>query len=173
MYPETEKDGFIEFKAYDPVQKTTFSSSFIKSPAGYSVSKSDINSSVLLQTAQALDSVKDKVRIEALLETAVLDYPNSVFASEIQDLIYPNKSVPLKTQPAYDSLMYTTSDNVNVRDLPDTVLGKVIGQLGSDTLVYCDMETTDSFTINNMTAKWIHITQPFNGWVFGGWLIGK
>ena len=172
VFPETEQNGFMEFKAYDPVLKTTFSSSYIKS-ASYSLYGQDIESSILLQTAQSLDPARDKVRIDALLESAAMDYPNSVFSEEIQELLYPETQAQLRTQAAAESLMYTSSDNVNVRDLPDAVLGNVLGQLAADTAVFCDKETTETFTINDMTAKWYHVTAPIEGWIFGGWLTGK
>ena len=167
-YPQTSKDGFVEFKAYDPVLKTTFTSNFIRLSA-LSASEADIQSSILMQTAEALDPVRDKNRIEALLESAVLDYPGSAFVREIAES--KNAAVEIKSRPASSIYMYTSSDNVNVRDLPDAVNGKVVGQLAADTLVTCDMETVDTFTINNVSAQWYHITQPATGWVFGQWLV--
>jgi hypothetical protein len=172
-FPDTERDGFVEFKAYDPEAKALFSGNFIRLSA-FSTRDADIQSSILLQTAQSLDAAKNKVQIEALLESALLDYPDSVFAAEIQELINPGStaSSPARitvSRPSADSFLVINDNNVNVRDTPDGS-GRVIGQLSLDTEVAVSEETAETFTINGMTDRWYHIIEPVDGWVFGAYL---
>jgi hypothetical protein len=90
--PETERDGFVEFSAYDPEARTLRSSLFIRKSA-FSTRDPDIQASILLQTALSLDPAKDTVRREALL-----DYPGSVFTGEISALRHPNPSASIAVQ---------------------------------------------------------------------------
>ena len=167
--PQSEVDGFVEFKAYDPELRTTFSSNFIRLSV-LSIARQDIESSILLQTAQSLDPTRDKNRIEALLESAILDYPYSAFSEEIKDILNPNTSVSIQTRPSSFSQMFINSDNVNVRNLPDAVAGQVVTRLDEGTQVTVDQETAETFTIQGVSARWFHITYPAQGWVFGEWL---
>lgn len=92
IYPETENGGFVQIKGYDPE-----SQSYIRTDTNYirlsSVSRkeSDIQSSILLQTALPLKNEgNEKIRRDALLESAMLDYPESVFYAEIFEVAIPN-----------------------------------------------------------------------------------
>ncbi|MDR1047921.1 MAG: hypothetical protein LBL64_09100, partial [Treponema sp.] len=82
-FQETEKDGFIRIEAYDPAIQTYRRNLFIKTSA-ISYNDMDVQSSVLLQTAEALDPEKEKNRRQALLDSALYDYPESIFANEIR-----------------------------------------------------------------------------------------
>jgi len=87
-YPETANSGFVQIDA-DGVLSTN---NYVRSSA-MSDKQSDIQSSILLQTAQALsDTGQNKVRKEAMIESAVTDYPDSVFYEEIYALAYPRTS---------------------------------------------------------------------------------
>jgi len=98
-FPETETSGFVEIRGYDPEKQTyiRLDSCFIRL-SSLSRNDSDIQSSILMQTALALTNSRDKVRKDALLESAILDYPDSVFYSEIYELVYPSSS----GDPIYD-----------------------------------------------------------------------
>ena len=166
---ETERDGFVEFIAYHPEERRNYSSSFIKTQS-VSTKKSDVESSILLQIALSLDPDSEKRRRDALLETAVLECPDSIFYEEIQNILNPNRAVQIRTNPI-SSFLCTNDENVNVRDFPDTVTGKVIGRLeNAVTEVVIVEETVEDFTVGGFTAKWYRIIEPVNGWVFGGWL---
>jgi hypothetical protein len=172
-FPNTERDGFVEFKAYDPAAKVLFSGNYIRLSA-FSTRDADIQSSILLQTAQSLDAAKNKVQIEALLESALLDYPDSVFAPEIQELINPGStgsaSLRINVRPSAVSFLVVNDNNVNVRDAPDGSRGGIVFVLLRDTKVTVSEETAETFTINGTTDRWYHIIEPVDGWVFGDYL---
>jgi uncharacterized protein YgiM (DUF1202 family) len=165
VLPETEKDGFIRIEAYDPEQKVYRRNLYIRTSA-ISYRDADVKSSILLQSAEALDPVKEANRYEALLNAAVHDYPDSVFADEIRALSTTGSTPPVS---AIDVSLRVTDNDVNVREKPNAS-SKVITQLANNTEVKAVEATVDSFSINDQTAQWFHITQPVDGWVFGAWL---
>ena len=88
FYRETERDGFVEIKCYDPVAQAYRQNTFIQL-SSLSIRESDIQSSILLQTAEPLKNEgSEKNRKDALLETALFNYPDSVFYQEIEALAY-------------------------------------------------------------------------------------
>ncbi|MDR0684640.1 MAG: SH3 domain-containing protein [Spirochaetaceae bacterium] len=165
VFPETEKDGFIRIEAYDPVNQAYRRNLFIKTSA-VSYSEQDVQSSILLQTAGALDPEKEKNRRSALLDSALYDYPQSIFADDIRALAGNGGDVPVQ---AADISFRVISDNVNVRENPNAS-SRVITQLEDGANIWADEETVDRFTIDGETARWYHITEPADGWVFGAWL---
>jgi len=169
LFPETESNGFVEIKAYDPVSRA-YRQNFIR-VISISRKDADIQSAILLQTAEPLKNEgSEKIRKEALLETALLDYPDSVFNAEIIELIVPNTSVVIGTEPAGRMYMLVNDNNVNVRDLPDPIAGRVIGQLNSGEDVTISEQTVNTSTIDGRNARWYRITRPLEGWVFGAFL---
>jgi hypothetical protein len=165
--PNTESEGFVEIKAYDPEAQAYRQNNFIRT-SSISTREADIQSSILLQTAQPLKNEgPEKIRRDALLESAMLEYPNSAFSADIYALVNPNTAAVIKTEPAARSFMTVNDNNVNVRDLPDSVAGKVIGQLNRDDAVSVSEQTSATSTVDGQSAHWYHITEPFNGWVFG------
>lgn len=91
-YPETESNGFVEIKAYDPETQAYIrqDNKFVRL-SSLSRKESDIQSSILLQTAAPLKNEgQDKIRKDALLESALLEYPDSAFYSEIYELAHPS-----------------------------------------------------------------------------------
>jgi uncharacterized protein YgiM (DUF1202 family) len=165
VLPETEKDGFIRIEAYDPEQRAYRRNLYIRTSA-ISYRDEDVKSSILLQSAEALDPEKEANRYEALLNAAVHDYPDSVFADEIRALSATD-STP--TVSAIDVSLRVTDNDVNVREKPNAS-SRTITQLANNTEVKAVEVTVDTFSINNQTAQWFHITQPVDGWVFGAWL---
>jgi hypothetical protein len=175
-YPATEKDKFVEFKAYDPVRRAYYSN-FIQT-SSLSSKESDIQASILLQSAQALDA-KETVRREYLLNAALSDYPDSFFATEIRELLYPGSTTPavgvpvsaspaaLQTMTSSEQFLYVNDNNVNVRETPN---GNVVQQLSRGDEVTISEETVSTYTINSQTSKWYRITEPVEGWVFGAFL---
>ena len=89
FYPESQRDGFVEIKCYDPIAQAYRQNTFIQMTS-LSIRESDIQSSILLQTAEPLKNEgSEKNRKEALLETALFNYPDSIFYQEIEALAYP------------------------------------------------------------------------------------
>jgi hypothetical protein len=97
-FPETESGGFVEVKGIDGESKNTVAEGQYMRFSSLSRSESDIQSSVLLQTAQAITSANQAVAKEALLKSAIQDYPDSVFYSEIRAILYPDEG---KGDPVY------------------------------------------------------------------------
>jgi hypothetical protein len=62
-------------------------------------------------------------------------------------------------------------DDVNVREKPD-VSSPVVAKLYNAVEVYAAEETVNESTIDGQTDRWYYITEPVEGWVFGGWLGG-
>ena len=97
FFPETERDSFIEIKCYDPATQAS-RQNYIRF-ASLSVKESDIQSSILLQTAGPLkNDGAEKIRKDALLETALSTYPDSAFFDEIQALAGANTDAAIKTE---------------------------------------------------------------------------
>jgi uncharacterized protein YgiM (DUF1202 family) len=165
VLPETEKDGFVRIEAYDPVRRTYRKNLYIKTST-ISYRDEDIQSSILLQLAEAVDPEKEANRREALLDAAYRDYPESVFADEIRALTEADLKIPVME---IDVSLQVTDNNVNVRKSP-SASSQLITQLANNTEVKAAEVTVDEFTIGGQTAQWFHITQPVNGWVFGAWL---
>jgi hypothetical protein len=175
IFPESEKDGFIKIEAYDPVNRAYRRNLFIKTSA-ISVREDDVQSSILMQTAEALDPEKEKNRRSALLDSALYDYPQSIFFGDIQALKESDSPVLVqKTGKVLDEGFATgiffrvTSKDVNVREKPN-ISSSVITQLSESVRIYAVEETVDRFTIEDKTAQWYHITEPVDGWIFGGWI---
>ena len=167
-FPETERDGFIEIRAYDA--NDVFRQNYVRI-ASLSTKEMDIQSAILLQTALRLkDDNSTKARKDALLEAALLDYPDSVFNADIQAMFNPNTQALVKTEAAASPSMLVIDDDVNVRDLPDPVAGKVIGRLNRDTEVTVSEQTAEPSAIEGTSARWFHVTAPLDGWVFGAYL---
>jgi hypothetical protein len=166
ILPGTESDGYVEIKAFDPVSGVN-RQSFVRLNA-LSRKNSDIQSSILLQIAQPLKNEgADLIRKEALLNAAMIDYPDSVFNAEIVALVNPNTTATIKTESTSRPFMFVNTDNVEVRDLPDLVAGKLIGRLDDGTEVTVSERTANASTVNGRSDRWYRITEPYEGWVFG------
>jgi uncharacterized protein YgiM (DUF1202 family) len=170
-FPETVKDGYTEFKAYDPYVKQWYMTKKYIRRATLSTDQDDIQSVILFQTARALLPAPDKpdnnrARREALLEAAIMEYPDSAFSAEIRALVHPNIAVRSSSL----GILMVNDDKVNIRDRPDPATGNVIGQLNTGTEVTVTEETVNTYTIGDHTAKWYHIVEPRDGWVFGAFL---
>jgi hypothetical protein len=168
-FPETQSGGFVEIKAFDP-EAQAYRQNFIRA-SSISRDDGDIQSAILLQTALPLKNEgPEKIRREALLESALLDYPASTFRADIEELMGLNTKALIKTERAARRLMSANDDDVEVHDLPDPVAGKVIGRLDLHDEVTVSEQTAETYTIRGQTARWYHITDPFDGWVFGEFL---
>jgi hypothetical protein len=164
VFPETEKDGFIRIEAYDPVSGVPRRNLFVRTSA-ISYADVDVQSSILLQTAEALED-REKNRRQALLDSALNDYPGSIFADDIRALVPAGSDSSVRKT---DGFFLVIDDNVNVREGP-SASSPVITRLAYDVEVHVVEETVDEFTVAGQTARWFHITEPVGGWIFGAWL---
>lgn len=91
-YPETESGGFVQVKGYDRDRQVYIQDnlSFVRK-ASLSTSDADVQSAILMHTALSLKD-NESVRKAALLESALLEYPGSVFFDEIDKLLNPPMS---------------------------------------------------------------------------------
>ncbi len=163
IYPESDQGGFIKFSTYDPKAKRYFNDQYIKSNLA-SIRDTDIQSSILLQLAQA---ETQPIRKEALLKSALSDYPDSIFYQEINNIVNP----PTKAdQFSSAGTLYINDNKVSIRASADEINGTTVGQLAKGTAVQIDRETIDSYSVDGAYAKWYHITSPVSGWVYGVYL---
>jgi hypothetical protein len=166
-YPETDSGGFVEIKGYEAAIRQ---GGYVRL-SSLSRKNSDIQSSILLQTAIPLkDTGTEKIKKDALLEMALLEYPDSLFYTEILALVNPNAASVIQTEPASHSFMIVNDDNVNVRSVPDTVAGRVIDSLNEGDAVRVTEQTVAESVIDGERAHWYHISSPVDGWVFGAFL---
>jgi hypothetical protein len=162
-FRETERDGFVQFQAYDAKGGRYYRDNFIKVQS-LSFKNDDVQSVILLHTAEAL-SQNEAIRRGALLEAAYNDYPESVFAAEIRTLLSGKK-----IEPTSLGSLWINDYDVKVWDNPDEKSGKVVDQLSLDTKVEVFETTAESYTIDGQSGRWYHINSPVNGWVFGAFL---
>ncbi|GHT64124.1 hypothetical protein FACS1894110_03170 [Spirochaetia bacterium] len=162
IFPETMKDNFIEFSAYDP-EKTAYRKDVFIRTGAYSTRDDDVQASILLQTALALDA-KEQVRREALLKAALEDYPDSAFTAEIRGLLYPDDDVAIQATSIY---LVINDNNVNVRERPNAT-SPVVAQLMAGQDVHVSSETVQTYTVGGLTDRWFFVNET--GWVFGAFL---
>jgi hypothetical protein len=173
-YPETESGGFIKVAGFDPWQPNggryiPDTNNYVRATA-LSRSDADIQSSILWQTAVALNATTEKVRRDTLLDMAITTYPASVFYSEILAEANPGSSAGGDIGPiTRPTTLKVNDDNVNVRDQAGTN-GRVVGYLHSGDTVTVTERTSQTFEINGQTSYWYKISSPVNGWVFGAFL---
>ncbi|MDR1352329.1 MAG: SH3 domain-containing protein [Treponema sp.] len=162
-FPETERDGFVQFQAYDAERQRYYRDNFIKTQS-LSFGNGDVQSVILLHTANVLGP-NEVIRREALLEAAYNDYPESVYAAEIRMLLSGKDVEPISL-----GSLWINDYDVNVWDNPDEKGGKVIGQLPRDTEVEVFEATAESYTVEGLTDRWYHVNSPVDGWIFGAFL---
>jgi hypothetical protein len=168
-YPETESGGFVEIKGYDYAIRQ---GGYVRL-SSLSRKNSDIQSSIMLQTAVPLGNTgAEKIKKDALLEMALLEYPDSAFYTEILTLVNPNAASVIQTEPvpASRSYMIVIDNNVNVRSVPDTVAGRVIDSLNEGVEVRVTEQTVAESVIDGERAHWYHLSVPVDGWIFGAFL---
>jgi len=89
-FPETESGGFVEVKGVDCESSNAIPEGRYMRLNALSRNDSNIQSSILLQTAQTMTNANQTVAREALLRSALEDYPNSVFYDEINGIANPS-----------------------------------------------------------------------------------
>jgi hypothetical protein len=89
-FPETENAGFAEVKGVDCESGNAIPEGRYMRVSTLSRNHSNIQASILLQTAQTMTNANQTVAKEALLRSAIEDYPDSVFFNEIYNIVYPD-----------------------------------------------------------------------------------
>jgi len=92
FYPESENNGFVEVRGWD-IERQQYvqpNNNFVRLSA-ISRRDADIQSAILLITALSLPEA-EKARRDNLLESALLDYSDSIFYNEILAIANPNTS---------------------------------------------------------------------------------
>jgi len=90
-YPETQREGFVEVRGYDFDRKEYVSASICNIQFNkLSRDDADIQSAILLHTANGLTTDADKARKTALLNSAIDTYPESIFYREIWQVLNPD-----------------------------------------------------------------------------------
>jgi len=89
-YPDTEQDGFVEIRGWnlERLEYVPQANRFVRL-SSLSRNDSDIQSAILLQTALSIEAANQAERKSALLESALMYYPDSVFFQEIFEILYP------------------------------------------------------------------------------------
>jgi len=171
-YPETENNGFVQVKGYNTEVRD-----FVRDNNNYvrlsalSRRDSDIQSSILLQTALSLsDTAQNKIRRDAMLEEVILTYADSVFFAEIEALLNPNNVSTVVTE-LFSFPLTIQGNNVEVRDAPDMVVGRIINHLSRGAEVTTTERTTVSYEFDRQSFRWYKITSPVEGWVWGAYLL--
>jgi len=88
--PETETGGFVEVKGVDGESNNAIPEGRYMRLNALSRNDSNIQSSILMQTAQTLTNANQTIAREALLKSAIQDYPDSVFFNEIYNIANPS-----------------------------------------------------------------------------------
>ena len=112
-YPDTETDGFVEVRGYDIERRANVEQNnrFLRLNT-LSTRHDDIQASILLQTALPLGE-NEKNRRDALLDSAIVDYPNSVFFSEIFQIMNPTIDVVITPGGSQENTEFEHSNNLS------------------------------------------------------------
>jgi hypothetical protein len=85
FYPETSKDGFVEVQGIEGEGSNfVIPSDRYMNRLSLSESNTDIQASILLQTAKSMTSANQTVARDAILKSALDNFSNSTFAYEIR-----------------------------------------------------------------------------------------
>jgi len=173
VYPETETNNFVKTHLYIPNKDdpskvgayyghTDRASRYIRNNT-YSTREADVQSAILWHTAMASNNEERKT---ALLQSALNDYPNSVFANDIR--------AELKTEEVIETVsinleMSVIASNISVYAKPaeDSVR---VGGIRKDEIVTAVEKTKTTLSFDGNSDFWYRIDEPLTGWIFGGFL---
>lgn len=155
-------DSFIAVSGYDEGKDLPFTGVFVNR-SDVSINDVDVNAIVLLTVAKAQ---KNATIRKNLLTVAATKYPTSLFI----DLINAGLSAgsPVRATKATTGTFTVNDANVNVRDVPNEK-GNRAATLDKGASIQVTEVTTDSYTVDGLTAPWYHVQTP-DGWVFGTFL---
>jgi hypothetical protein len=167
---DTAGMGFIRVTCYDQKAKMLLKGVLLRNE-GVSALPADVQAAILLQLAA---SAKNEKQRQAFLGSAITDYPDSIFLTDLRQALNPQAAAAVApaapaapdTAPAADA-MRVSGDAAKVFDAPDADAGKVLATLPRGQQVQTEEVTVQSFTVGGQTAPWYRIRDPA-GWVFGG-----
>ena len=114
----------------------------------------------------ALASEADNPDIKREFLKSAQDLRSPAFGGVV-DAMLTNLSTGVPVQ-AFQGTALVNDDNVNVRSMPDVVLGAVKGRLNRDDMVTLVSRTVDKSVAGDMTDYWYEVKDA--GWVFGAFL---
>ncbi len=129
----------------------------------------DVQTAILLVLVSA---AKSDARKEALLESALNDYPGSRFVASVEEALAAFTPAPAAGNPPTEpffAVLVAADDQVNVRSAPDVQSGEVLARLQAGQKVEVEEKTRADFTADGVSAPWYRIREPA-GWVFGALL---
>ena len=132
---------------------------FIQSAISFNTE--DIEAAKLLAKARA---ERNSERAAALLKEAAEQYPSSVIFPIISELLNPQEEAASRESIA--AAFSTASENATVYAAPD-FSAKVVKRLEQYTDVRTTERTITPVTSKAESARWYHISEPVEGWVFG------
>lgn len=156
-------DQFIPVVGYDEAKDVPFSSVFV-TKEDVSINDVDLNTVILLTVAKAQ---KNPTLKKNLLTVASTKYSTSIFQDLVAVALNGGVPVPRAVKP-FEGTFVVSDSNVNVRDLPNEKGSKVVAGLTKGQTLEVYEVTTDSYTVDGITAPWYHIKD--GGWVFGTYL---
>lgn len=175
-YPDSES-GFRKVTTWDEKLNKKRANIYIKAE-DLSKRESDIQS---IRTYFLATKLNNDVAKKTLFKTA-LEYKDSIFYDFIEneynkifespETQTPNEETVSVDVPEFEEIDFaaTINDNdVNVRTLPILESSEIITQLNIGDSVSITGQTTDSFSVGGISAKWYKISEP-EGWVFGSYL---
>jgi len=108
-FPETEISGLVRVRGWDQVRgaNVTVDNNHVRL-AALSTRDSDIQSSIMLQTALSLP--EGNARREALLRGALDSFMDSVFFTEIFEIVYPQQAFAADTFEPFAPFVFDTPE---------------------------------------------------------------
>lgn len=176
VFPETEKSNFVKTSLYipnkeDPAKVGTYfgyddrSTRYIRNNV-YSIREDDVQSAILYHTAMASDNEEQK---KALLQSALSDYPNSVFERDIRSALNP-EGPGLETEAVTIEMQVSDDWNAPVFAKPSFDAVRV-GAVQAGELITLVERSIKTVTADTETDYWYRIEEPLEGWIFGGRLV--
>ncbi len=167
IHKSSAAQAFIKASFVDPAGQTLQPEVFLRND-GISTRPDDTQTVILLQLAAQSKNLKQK---EALLKSALKDYPASAFVTQVEEalaaLTAPNS--PGKPTEKFFATLVSKDDKVNVRSNPDETSGVVVAVLSKGQKVEVEEKTAQEYPIGTMKTPWYRIKEPA-GWVYGGFL---
>lgn len=130
----------------------------------YSTRESDVQSAILYQMAQ---SSENEVKKAALLQAALDDYGDSVFAAAIRSSLSGGDDETAIETINLEMTVIGTATSVYAKPAEDSVR---IGGIQEGELVTAVARSTETLPFQGNSDYWYRIEEPLSGWIFGGYL---
>lgn len=131
----------------------------------YSTRESDVQSSILYQMAQ---SSENEVKKAALLQAALDDYGNSIFADTISTALSGENDEVAFDEINLEMTVIGEATSVYAKPAEDSVR---IGGIQEGELVTAVARSAETLPFQGNSDFWYRIEEPLSGWIFGGYLM--